>query len=250
MIIQQKMTHHPDDATLLSFAAGSLPEPLALIIATHCSVCPVCAAEVKAMERMGAALFQELEPTSLDMAPPTMALRRMEADVVASTPRRTTQHSATADDATVLGEAGLGEAGLGQPVLGEPVASDVPQPLRHLIGDKLADIQWQRLGLGVWHAPVLQHKSVRGDVRLLRVEPGRAMPEHGHGGSELTMILSGSYQDKLGHFGPGDVADLDTDVEHRPVADGQTGCVCIIASEKQAVFKGFFARMIQPLTGI
>jgi putative transcriptional regulator len=137
-----------------------------------------------------------------------------------------------------------------QAAASQDIGSEIPLPLRHLIGTKLDDIQWQRLGMGVWHAPVLQHKPTRGDVRLLRVEPGRAMPEHGHGGTELTMILSGSYHDEIGHFGPGDVADLDTEIEHRPVADAQTGCVCIIASEKQAVFKGFFARMIQPLTGI
>ncbi len=223
MTMQHKqMSHHPDDSTLMSFAAGSLPEPLALIIATHCSVCPTCAAEVKSMEQIGAAMFADLEPQPLNGAAPTMALRGLESEVV--TP--------------------------GKSVANVDMNHDVPLPLRHLIGDKLDDVQWQRLGLGVWHAPVLQHKPSRGDVRLLRVEPGRAMPEHGHGGSELTMILRGSYQDKIGRFGPGDVADLDDDVEHRPVADAQTGCICIIASEKQAVFKGFFARLIQPLTGI
>jgi putative transcriptional regulator len=215
------MKHHPDDATLMSFAAGSLPEPLALVIASHCSVCPVCAKEVRAMERIGAAMFSDLPPAPLAGGAPHMALRSIEADVAA--PER-------ANAGAVVGE--------------------VPFPLRHLVGGNLDDVQWQRLGLGVWHAPVMEGKPVRGDVRLLRVEPGRAMPEHGHGGTELTMILRGAYQDEVGHFGPGDVADLDDDVEHKQVADATLGCICIIASEKPAVFKGFFARMIQPLTGI
>jgi putative transcriptional regulator len=218
------MSHHPDDATLMSFAAGSLPEPLALVIASHCAICPRCTAEVKSMERLGSAVFAELQPASLIGAVPVMALRSTESSVSSAAPR--------------------------SPVDDYDADADVPLPLRHLVGGKLDNIQWQRLGIGVWHAPVLQHKSARGDVRLLRVEPGRAMPEHGHGGSELTMILRGSYQDEIGRFGPGDVADLDDDIEHRPVADAQTGCICIIASEKQAVFKGFFARLIQPLTGI
>jgi putative transcriptional regulator len=217
------MSHHPDDATLMSFAAGSLAEPLALIIAAHCAVCPTCATEVRSMEQVGALLFAALEPESLTRPAPTMALRGLEADV----------------GVPAAGDAELPET-----------ASEIPRPLRPLIGHRLDDIAWQRLGLGVWHAPVLPHKSARGDVRLLRVEPGRAMPEHGHGGSELTMILQGSYQDAIGRFGPGDVADLDDAVEHKPVADAQTGCICIIASEKQAVFKGFFARLIQPLTGM
>lgn len=219
----QFMSHHPDDATLMSFAAGSLPEPLALIIATHCAVCSACAVEVKTMEQIGATLFAGLEPHGLTQPAPVMALRGLEADVV-SPAIGNSDHTGT--------------------------ASEIPHPLRDLIGHRLDDIPWQRLGLGVWHAPVLQHKPTRGDVRLLRVEPGRTMPEHGHGGSELTMVLHGSYQDAIGRFGPGDVADLDADVEHKPVADAHIGCICIIASEKQAVFKGFFARLIQPLTGI
>jgi putative transcriptional regulator len=225
-MLHHKMKHHPDVSTLMSYAAGSLPEPLALIIASHCTVCSTCAAEVESMERLGAAVFAELAPASLEKAAPVMALRGLESEVLTSA-------SPTAVRCDDDGE-----------------VSQIPLPLRHLIGGKLDDIQWQRLGMGVWHAPVLQQKPTRGDVRLLRVEPGRAMPEHGHGGTELTMILSGSYHDEVGDFGPGDVADLDTDVEHRPVADALTGCICIIASEKQAVFKGFFARMIQPLTGI
>jgi putative transcriptional regulator len=214
----KNMSHHPDDATLMSFAAGSLAEPLGLVVATHCAVCSACAAEVKFLERIGSALFAGLEPQAMSRPAPLMELRSREADAVVSA------------------------AGAGN--------SEIPQPLRDLVGERLDDIAWQRLGLGVWHAPVLHHKPTRGDIRLLRVEPGRAMPEHGHGGSELTMILRGSYHDQIGQFGPGDVADLGDDVEHKPIADAQTGCICIIASDKQAVFKGFFARLIQPLTGI
>jgi putative transcriptional regulator len=221
------MMHHPDDSTLMSFAAGSLPEPLALLISAHCSVCPACAGEVRKMERIGSALFVDLPAEAIAIGDPRKTVRGVEA----GGPRAGAGHG--------LGVAAKGVGG-----------SEVPEPLRHLVGDNLDAIAWQRLGFGVWHAPVLKGKAMRGDVRLLKVEPGRAMPEHGHGGSELTMILRGAYHDEVGRFGAGDVADLDDEIEHQPVADASTGCICIIASEKQAVFKGFFARLIQPLTGI
>jgi putative transcriptional regulator len=216
------MIHHPDYSTLMSYAAGSLPDPLSLVIAAHCSVCPDCARDVTKMERIGSALFGDLAATPMVDGAPRMAPRSAQQETSMSARRRL---DADAD-------------------------SEVPEPLRHLVGDNLDAIAWQRLGFGVWHAPVLKGKSARGDVRLLKVEPGRAMPEHGHGGSELTMILRGAYHDEVGRFGPGDVADLDDEIEHQPVADASVGCICIIASEKQAVFKGFFARLIQPLTGI
>ncbi|MFX7029307.1 hypothetical protein ABTH93_20420, partial [Acinetobacter baumannii] len=60
----------------------------------------------------------------------------------------------------------------------------------------------------------------------------------------------GSYTDKVGTFVAGDLADLDEDVEHIPVADTGTGCVCLIASERPARFKGLFARILQPFIGL
>ena len=222
--LYQHMSHHPDDATLMSFGAGTLVEPLALVIATHCAICPTCATQVKIMERIGSALMAGLEPQALSKIVPYTALRSVEADVVTPTARAIKHDSAA--------------------------TGDVPQPLRGLIGERLDDIEWRRLGLGVWHAPVLPHKTPRGDVRLLRVAAGCSMPEHGHGGSELTLILRGAYQDEIGRFVVGDVADLADDVEHRPVADATMGCICLIASDKHVVFKSFLARLIQPLTGI
>ena len=128
--------------------------------------------------------------------------------------------------------------------------ADVPLPLRDLIGPRLDDIRWRRLGMGVWHVPLPLSHAGESDLRLLRVSPGQAMPEHGHGGTELTLILRGAYSDRFGEYRPGDVADLDSDVDHRPIADSKLGCVCIIASEQRAHFKGFFGRIVQPLTGL
>jgi putative transcriptional regulator len=216
---KQEIAHHPDDASLMSFAAGSLPDSLAVVIASHCSICQSCAGEVRKMERIGSALFAGLAPSPLIRGTPHKALLGLEADIM-----------------------GAADA---EPALRN---CEVPAPIRHLVGTSLDEIRWQRLVPGVWHAPIMPGKPERGDLRLLKVEPGRAMPDHGHGGSELTMILRGAYHDRVGRFTTGDVADLDDSVEHQPIADAETGCICIIASEKQAVFKGFIARLIQPLT--
>jgi putative transcriptional regulator len=226
------IVHHPDASTLMSFTAGSLPEPLALLVASHCSVCARCCADVQHMDHIGAALVANLPSDAVSGAASDLLWRRIEAGgtIPARSPTARLDPPGPRRDATEL--------------------SDVPAPLRQFVGDKLDDVRWQRLGFGVWHAPVLPHIPKHGDVRLLRVEPGRIMPEHGHGGSELTMILRGAYQDEVGLFKVGDVADLDDEVEHQPAADPETGCICLIASDKQAVFKGFFARLVQPLTGM
>lgn len=66
----------------------------------------------------------------------------------------------------------------------------------------------------------------------------------------MTLVLRGSYTDSTGHYAAGDVADLADDVEHAPIADAKEGCICLIASEKPARFKGLLARMMQPLAGL
>ena len=123
-------------------------------------------------------------------------------------------------------------------------------PLARLIGGDLSTVRWRRLGYGMWHVPLQLSPGAKGDLRLIKIAPGQVMPEHGHGGCELSLILDGSYTDEMGRFGFGDLADLDEDVEHKPAADRKTGCVCLIAVEQKARLKGLFARMIQPFVGI
>ncbi len=209
------ITHHLDDATLMSFAAGGLPQALSAVVAAHIAVCPACAREVRRMAVVGAVLLAALPETKLEHPAPVMAMRRQEADQF---------HAESV------------------------VCSDeVPGPLARLIGTNLDNVPWRRLSIGVWHHRL---PSGDGDLRLLKVAAGRRMPEHGHGGSELTLMLRGSYTDVTGTYTPGDVADLDDTIDHSPVADAVTGCICLIASERPAHFKGLIPRLVQPLTGM
>lgn len=212
-----QITHHPDDATLMSYAAGSLPEALSVVVAAHLALCPTCAGEVRRMEAIGAIMLGGLEPARLSQ--PAPGPKRVQASKTAQPPRHLSN-------------------------------TDLPGPLARLVGTDLADIPWKRLGFGVWHLPLPLSASADGDLRLLKVAPGRVMPEHGHGASELTLILDGCYTDKYGSFHRGDLADLDDSVEHRPISDGEQGCVCLVASERRAKFKTLVGRIAQPLTGL
>ena len=215
------ITHHAGDATLMSYVAGTLPEALSAVVATHLAMCPACRKEMAVMDLLGSVLLNRLPPVPLTSPPPRTpacaAPRVNQGDRVLAAIDR---------------------------------AGSVPAPLARLAGSDLSGIQWRRLGLGVWHLPLTLSHGAKGDLRLIKVAPGQAMPEHGHGGTELTLILDGSYTDQTGRFGAGDLADLDDEVEHSPRADKKTGCICLIASEEKAKFKGFFARMVQPFTGL
>lgn len=219
-----KIQHHPDDSTLMSYASGALPEPLSAVIAAHVALCAHCQKELRLMERIGFACVRALPDEELRGASPIARLRASEADVLERASR----------SSVAVGSG----------------ASDVPAPLRNVIGDRLDAVAWKRLGPGVMHFPLPVSDAAGGDLRLLKVAAGRAMPEHGHGGTELTLVLKGAYVDRFGRFAAGDIADLDQDVEHRPVVEDVEDCICLVASERKARFKGLISRLVQPLTGM
>jgi len=204
------ITHHLEGATLMSFAAGALPAALSAVAAAHITMCRRCHREVAALERLGGVLIATLPPAPLE-APDVSAPSRQRPE--ASHARR-----------------------------------QLTLPLARLLDGDLDAVRWRRLGLGVWH----QRMPVKGGgaLAVIKVAPGRSVPEHGHGGAELTLVLRGSFRDATGQYQTGDVADLDETVEHRPVADPGPDCVCLVASETPARFHGLFARLIQPLHGL
>ncbi|MFN0219753.1 MAG: ChrR family anti-sigma-E factor [Hyphomicrobium sp.] len=212
-----KITHHPDRASLMSCSAGSMPEAFAAVMASHISVCPCCRKDLATMEIIGVTLFDQLTPTPVSRPAPVLALRAAEADVEDREPN-------AAD-------------------------GDVPPPLVAVLGKSLDSVPWKRVAPGVWQHQIELSQPSRGDLRLIKVSPGMALPEHGHRSSELTLVLQGSYSDASGTYRAGDVADLDEEIEHQPVADAVEGCICLIAVEGKLKFKSRIARMVQPLTG-
>ncbi|MFN3868588.1 MAG: ChrR family anti-sigma-E factor [Hyphomicrobiaceae bacterium] len=223
------ITHHPDAATLMSYAAGSLPEPLAAIVACHAAVCPACRREIEWLELAGGEFVSQLPETAMSSRP----LGASEIGARAARP----------------GKASPAGSRSSRTIEAVP-SGDVPGPLVPLVGPSLDKVSWKYMAPGIRHVRLPLSKGVKGDLRLFKVAPGRAMPDHGHGGAEMTLLLAGSYTDEFGRFARGDVADLDTDAEHQPVADKDEGCICLIATIEPARYKGLLARLAQPFVGI
>jgi putative transcriptional regulator len=209
------ITHHLEGVTLMSFAAGALPAALSAVAAAHITMCERCRREVAAFERLGGVLIATLPPASLERS-------GLEVPDVSVPPRQRREASQAQGQVTLL--------------------------LASLLDGELDAVRWRRLGLGVWHHRLPVKGS--GALGVIKVAPGRSVPEHGHGGAELTLVLHGSFRDATGQYQTGDVADLDETIEHRPVADPGPDCVCLVASEAPARFHGLFARLIQPLHGL
>lgn len=219
--------HHLDSATLVSHAAGALSPELAAVAATHLGVCAHCRRLLADAERVGGVLLQQQQPATQDSGSASRLrqdmLARMQAPLPASSdaaPKPTTQHA----------------------------ADQLPRPLQPYFGKAWKDLRWRWMAPGVH---MIRAARTSGDTLiLLKIAPGKSMPVHSHQGSELTQILRGAYDDALGHFGPGDIADLDADVEHQPVTSPGVPCICVAALDGPLRFRGWLARKLQPMVGL
>lgn len=215
-----KPNHHLDDSTLLAYAAGTLDEAFSVVAAAHVAVCPTCRSAVRAAEALGAELLDEAGST------------------------------AVSDDCRAKTFAALEQAGLYRLPVAAPRPA-FPRVLAQLLPvANLDDLAWKKKAPGVAIFDVKLPASAKGQLRLLRIGAGRAMPEHGHGGEEITMVLKGAYVDHMGRFAAGDVADLDEKIEHRPVVEQDGDCICLVATEWPTRFKSLAARLMQPFVGI
>ena len=218
----KKPMHHLDDATLVSYSAGSLSSALTVVATAHLDRCPLCREHLRQADLIGAALMQQQSPAS----PSPTARDAMLAQLDAASP--------TESPATF------------QPVI-EHDPDQLPAPLHPWFGRSLRALRWRRVAPGVQR--IKATGIAGGDLMLLRIAPGSKLPLHSHAGNELTMILQGAYDDMLGHFGPGDVADLDGETLHQPVTSRGVPCICVAATDGPLQFSGWLARALQPLFG-
>jgi len=211
--------HHLDEATLVAYAGGTLDEAFLVVVASHLAMCDHCRRAVRAAEEAGGAVLECAGAEPLDASGFDRLIERIER---APAPSRS-------------------EA---------PAPGDIPAPLARLVGPRLADLRWRTVAPGVRKLAIPSGRGSRSSLFMLWVGPGKAMPEHGHGGNEVTLILSGAYRDELGRFGRGDIADLDENIEHTPRVDGDEPCICVVAAERPTRFKGLIGRLMQPWLGI
>lgn len=213
------VAHTPPEDLLFDYAAGTLPEPLALFIVSHLSLAPESRRQVRDFEAVGGTMIENLEPESLSSDALDKVMARIDEQAPVSG-----AGAAGAKAAAVAGRrtgAPRGEAGDGE----------LPAPLRRYLGtDDLDKLAWKdRSGQIAEHHLLREHEKNGYKTRLLRMAGGASVPNHTHEGDEFTLVLEGGFSDSGRHYLPGDVSAADDHVTHRPVADPE-GCTCLIVT--------------------
>ena len=152
--------HHISDDILLAHAAGNLNAAFGVVVSAHLSICADCRARLRTHEDIGGVLLDDLAPAPLAADSFDHLLARLES----------------------------------------PPAPDAPPPT---LGDSLPEsggLRWKNIGPGIKHAPLSGFDEDSGTLRLLSIAPGTTVSAHSHAGTELTLVLTGSYMDELGRF--------------------------------------------------
>ncbi|MDF0601120.1 ChrR family anti-sigma-E factor [Psychromarinibacter sp. C21-152] len=206
--------HHIPERLLIAYAAGTLPKGFSLVVAAHVSMCDTCRAALEAHYAMGGALLEKEGKAAVS--------DEIKTDLMAR----------------------LDEPAPEEPVFGR----DGPYPGPVMAAMKGRAPRWRSLGAGVKQSILSADET--GSVRLLSIPAGQAVPDHGHSGLELTMVLQGAFADETGTFGVGDVEVADEELEHTPTAAPGDTCICLAATDAPLRFSGFLPRVLQPFFGI
>ena len=205
-----KIHHHIPDRVLDAYAAGTLPHAFAVVVAAHLSLCDDCRARHEACNMIGGVLLNEIPEAALSGGARARAMAALDT----SPPPAPVQGS-----------------------------GPFPGPVMTELGGRPP--HWRMLGGGIRQQILSSDRD--GSLRLLYIPPGRAVPEHGHRGLELTLVLQGSFSDGEGSFRRGDVEAAHDDIDHQPVAGPGEPCICLAATDAPLRFHAIVPRLLQPI---
>ena len=213
-----EINHHLTDALLMAYSAGTLPEGFNLVVATHISMCDECRARMYEFDAVGGAVMEGESPANVSDESFAATLELIAKD---------------------------------EAPMHEPVAKReglFPSPLQDYVGGDLDAVKWRKVGGGVRQAILKTDKSA--SVRLLHIPAGAAVPDHGHRGTELTLVLQGAFKDETDRFGAGDIEVATEELDHQPIAELGVDCICLAATDAPLRFNSWIPRIAQPFLRI
>lgn len=204
------------DELLMAYAAGKLPEPVSLVIATHLALSPAARERYGRFEALGGVFLEGIKPSEL------------------------------ADDAWSRLVARLEDKDEPPQALPESIGSNhrLPRPLRDYLPGPLETLRWRNYGTSAEYELKLRTPGFR--TTLIRVRAGKRVPQHTHEGNELTVVVEGAFHDETGHYSRGDLAIADSSIDHRPVADEGGDCLCLAVTDAPLRLTGRFGRLLNP----
>ncbi|OZY87001.1 transcriptional regulator [Cellvibrio mixtus] len=215
--------YHPDDMTLMNYAAGSLSIPQALAVSVHLCFCHECRDLVKNFNHLGGALLETIKPASTDDDAFDSLMASLEPHDQSDAPKVKVDMGNT-----------------------DKITQHFSNPLLRYLPTSLAELPWQRQTKEISKFDLTALLNVKGfQVALQKINAGAKVPTHTHKGFEYTVILSGGFSDELGVYHEGDFIARDTSHKHSPTALQNEDCICLTVLNAPLKFTGWH-RVLNP----
>lgn len=238
--------HHPDKNLLVEFAAGCLERAPAIAVSIHLQYCNHCRHEISQLEQVGAAL---------------LSLSAHEHDETLNEAQET--NDAFNALMAKIDQGGIGQRGIEKQHKEKQVTdgahhsiheNHIPQKYATLpkIVKKMMEqkpITWKKVTANLRSASLVAGQD-KYAVSLQKIKASGQVPEHEHRGSEITVVLKGSFSDEDNIYQEGDFLLKNSGDKHRPMASSNEDCLCLSVEQAPVKLTGLFARLFNPFIRI
>ena len=213
---------HPTLEQLEGFARGTLSAGMNVVISAHVELCKSCRTQVAELEAQAS---NEWIQTTADTAQADSNVKDFSSMIDSIVNHPQLQEDQQASDVSEIH------------MLNHSVS--LPKVLAKVASEGLV---WKKLAGGINQATVTLDDQTQ--CEFLYMKPGSQVPVHKHQGSEITLVLDGSFSDELGHYKQSDFVVRTSKDMHQPVSE--EGCLCFAVLDSPLTFTKGVARLLNP----
>jgi len=207
---------HPDLDLMMEYSAGTLPLAQSTCVSVHVGNCEHCQRLSAQLSEVGAAMFENLEPVSVGQGQLDAVLARLDEEP----PLKYTLANSGENSVT-------------------------PAILQRLMKGDFSDLTWKSIGKTL-RISYLKTGDPDHELALYHIKAGGRIPEHGHRGTEMTLVLEGAFSDADGSYQAGDFIVRRPGEVHSPMALQSEDCICVAVLDAPLKFTSWKFRWLNP----
>lgn len=213
---------HPTTEVLKEYAQGSLSAGWSVALSAHLELCQSCRQK-----------YEELEAEAANSWPHDSTGQGTQefSDLIASIIDQPQEDSA---DSQMPQESPIAEIHM------LDHSFTLPKILAKAANEGLV---WKKLAGGINQAKL--DIDTETQCEFIYMSPGSQTPMHKHQGSEITLVLDGSFSDASGTYEPADFIVRSGKDEHQPISE--EGCLCFAVLDSPLTFTQGVARLFNPI---
>lgn len=213
---------HPSHELLNEFSQGRLTTGMSIALSAHIELCDVCRQKSTELESEATSAWAE---TQVSLKSPDFSSM---VDAIIKQPQTVEQKTKAGAESPLVTEMHM---------LNKSVT--LPRVLAKAASKGLV---WKKLAGGINQASVTLDNETQ--CEFIYMTPGSQVPVHRHQGSEVTLVLDGSFSDELGDYKASDFMVRNKDNLHMPASE--EGCLCFAVLDSPLTFTKGLARLMNP----